>query len=483
MKNIFSFFFAMLLCSVVFANNVAVSNISYNSSAGTVTFNISWENSWRVSTAPYNWDAAWVFIKRRNCADQFWKQQYLSTTGHSVGNPLEIQTVPDSIGVFIRRSANGNGNIAATAVTLKLGALPLPLNEWDFKVYAIEMVYIPESAFYLGCGGTNYYEFVSGGTTNTPYQVTSENAISYSNTAGNLYSYSGTYNPAGNSISANFPKGFRAFYAMKYEVSQGQYADFMNSLPQDMAQARALLPAGGYRNTIAGTWPSYTCTTPARAMNYLGWGNLCSYLDWSGLAPMSEMEYEKLCRGVSVPVSNEFAWGSNTISRANTVINDGTSQEAVTDAITTGSGLCNFYGNAGGLQGPLRVGFAAKAGTTRLESGAGYFGNMELTGNVYEFCVGIYSDAANNFKWDAHGDGQLNFGNGFSNVTGWVNQTTVASGTAGAGASLKGGGWTNRTGVNTEDQSLRVSDRLYSHNAYGANDINVGGRGVRRVFN
>jgi formylglycine-generating enzyme required for sulfatase activity len=270
---------------------------------------------------------------------------------------------------------------------------------------------------------------------------------------------------------------------MKYEVSQGQYIDFLNSLSQDMALARQILPGGGFRNTVAGTWPSFTSSTPARAMNYLGWGNLCSYLDWSGLAPMSEMEYEKLCRGVSVPVANEFAWGGNTISRANTVINDGTNQEAVTDAIATGTGLCNYNGNSGGLQGPLRVGFAAKAGTTRYESGAGYYGNMELTGNVYEYCVGIYADAASIFKWDAHGDGQLTLGTGFSNVNGWVNQTVVADGAPATGASLKGGGWTDRIGVGVEDQGLRVSNRYYSGNGYGSNNINLGGRGVRRLFN
>lgn len=482
MKRISLFCFLLSITMAVTANNIAVSNISYNSSAGTVTFSISWENSWRVGTIPNNWDAAWVFIKRRNCADQFWKHQFIASSGHSAGNPLEVQTVPDSAGVFVRRSANGNGNIAATTITIKLGNVPGAVNEWDFKVYAVEMVYVPEGAFYLGSGGTGFYEFTSGGTP-APYLVTGENAISYSNTAGNLYTYSGTYNPAGNTISANFPKGFRAFYAMKYEVSQGQYVDFLNSVAQDMAIARQVLPAGGFRNTVTGTWPSYTTATPARAMNYLGWANLCAYLDWSGLAPMSEMEYEKLCRGVSVPVANEFAWGGNTISRANTVTNDGSNQETATDVIATGTGFCNYGGNSGGLQGPLRVGFAAKTATTRYEAGSGYYGNMELTGNVYEFCVGVYSDAATNFKWDAHGDGQLTLGSGFSNVAGWINQSSTATGAAGSGASLKGGGWSNRIGVNGEDQSLRVSDRQYSHNAYASNDVNVGGRGVRRLFN
>ena len=30
-----------------------------------VKFDISWENSWRTSAAPNNWDAAWIFVKYR----------------------------------------------------------------------------------------------------------------------------------------------------------------------------------------------------------------------------------------------------------------------------------------------------------------------------------------------------------------------------------------------------------------------------------
>src|SRR5579859_6392701 len=52
-----------------YANNLSVGNISYNQSSGTVTFDISWNNSWRSSTtSAANWDAAWVFIKWRDCS-------------------------------------------------------------------------------------------------------------------------------------------------------------------------------------------------------------------------------------------------------------------------------------------------------------------------------------------------------------------------------------------------------------------------------
>jgi len=489
MKRIFIFCSILFLSISVSANNIQVSNISYNSGAGTVTFDISWENSWRVNTIPNNWDAAWVFVKRRNCADQFWKQQYISSTGHVAASPLQVRTVPDSVGVFIQRSANGSGNISATTVTLKLGVVPTPVIEWDFKVFAVEMTYVPQGAFYLGSSGANYYEFREGGTgiPGNPYLVTSENAITFANTVGNLWdagTSTSNYAPTGNSVQANFPKGFRAFYAMKYEVTQGQYTDFLNSLPQDMAQGRQELAGGASRNNCTGAWPNYTCETPNRAMSYMSWADLCGYLDWSGLAPMSEMEFEKLCRGVSVPVANEYAWGTNTATRAFTLTNDGTSQEEATDIIGVGTGILNCNGNSGAPAGPFRVGFAAKNATSRREAGAGYYGNMELSGNVFEYCTSIYGAATSTFKWDAHGDGNLALGTGNSNVTGWFNQAIDVDGALGSAATIKGGGWPNRVGIfNGEDQSLRVSDRLYSGNVYGNAASSYGGRGVRRLFN
>ena len=319
-----------------------------------------------------------------------------------------------------------------------------------------------------------------------PFLISSENAITFANTTGNLWDNTAAtsfYAPTGNIVNANFPKGYRAFYAMKYEVTQGQYTDFMNSLPQDIAQNKQIIGGGSFRNNTIGTWPTYSCTTPNRAMSYMSWADLCSYLDWTGLAPMSELEYEKLCRGTATPVANEFAWGTNTVTRASTLVNDGTPQEGVTNTIVVGTGLANMGGGAVIPQGPFRVGFAAQAATTRSQAGAGYYGNMDLTGNVLEFCTGIYGAATSTFKWDAHGDGQITPVTGVSNVNGWFNQTITVNGVAGTAATLKGGGWTNRIGVSIEDQSLRVSDRYYSANSYATASSTSGGRGVRRVFN
>src|SRR5687767_3070349 len=65
----------MILClnifglSGTFANNLTIANISYSQVNGTVTFDLSWNNSWRSSTtSAANWDAAWVFVKWRDCS-------------------------------------------------------------------------------------------------------------------------------------------------------------------------------------------------------------------------------------------------------------------------------------------------------------------------------------------------------------------------------------------------------------------------------
>ena len=63
MKKRLLFFVAMALAAMLKANNIAVSNgnlIGQNATSHytMVQFDISWENSWRTSSAPNNWDAA-----------------------------------------------------------------------------------------------------------------------------------------------------------------------------------------------------------------------------------------------------------------------------------------------------------------------------------------------------------------------------------------------------------------------------------------
>lgn len=60
----------MFISDCSYANNIVVSNLSLTGQniidhCTFVKFDISWENSWRTSSAPNNWDAAWVFVKFR----------------------------------------------------------------------------------------------------------------------------------------------------------------------------------------------------------------------------------------------------------------------------------------------------------------------------------------------------------------------------------------------------------------------------------
>src|SRR5258708_3351424 len=53
------------------ANGITVANVSYSQANSTVQFDLTWNNCWRnSSTAANNWDAAWVFVKWRDCTAQ-----------------------------------------------------------------------------------------------------------------------------------------------------------------------------------------------------------------------------------------------------------------------------------------------------------------------------------------------------------------------------------------------------------------------------
>jgi hypothetical protein len=201
------------------------------------------------------------------------------------------------------------------------------------------MVYVPTGAFYVGdifpC--SELYSFVPYMEEDF-YQITSENSIAVSSTSGKLWVTDNQRNCdnvdliTSCNIPSSFPKGYQAFYCMKYEISQ--------------------------------------------AHNYLSWEDLCAYLDWAGLRPMTELEYEKACRGPYI-TDNEYAWGSSEYTEAQTITNAGPVNEGVQES---GYGLANFLEGGSAPGGPLRGGFAAGSNTNRKESGASYWGIMELLG-------------------------------------------------------------------------------------------------------
>jgi hypothetical protein len=196
------------------------------------------------------------------------------------------------------------------------------------------------------------------------------------------------------------------------------------------------------------------------ACNYLSWDDLVAYLDWAALRPMTELEYEKSCRGGNQnPTANEFAWGNTSATALSGLSNASNMSE------TASSSSSNIAYNNSFTTGPVRTGIFATGSTSRATSGSGYYGNMELSGNLWERVVTVGNAAGRTFS-GVHGNGTLTAG-GAADVSGWP---------AAAGTGWKGGSW-----LNTTTNSATTSDRAQAANADNTRSADAGGRGVRTI--
>jgi hypothetical protein len=474
----------IFVAGAVKANNIAVTNVSLagqNVSAGVnnaanftyIEFDLSWDNSWRTSASPVNWDAAWVFVKYRTVGSSVWNHVKLAPSGHNssgTGTGYSVRTglVDESnahnastnpaMGAFIYRTANGTGTFSVTDIRLKWFYRDNGVGDndiLDVDVYAIEMVNVPQGSFWLGDNGnTSRGQFGAHGVSGAGYQVSSEGSFNY-------YTPSASSPPAGSLIipgiggtsaitmDASFPKGFGSFYCMKYECSQQLYVDFLNSLTS--AQQSARQPgATTNRNGISSTSGVYSTTTPFVPVSYIDVVDHMAFLDWAGLRPMSEMEYEKACRGTASAVTNEYAWGTTNLTAAGTAYtNGGTSTEVST---TSGANAAIRGGNYGvAANGPIRCGAFATSSTTRETAGASFYGIMELSGNLIE--PAVFATVAYNGK--IHGNGTLHSG-GNADISAWPGFSTPTNSVAGSFIG-RGGSWDG--GIYSSVELGRVADR------------------------
>ena len=275
------------------------------------------------------------------------------------------------------------------------------------------------------------------------------------------------------------------------EISQNQYAQFLNTITAVASNNRYPLPiAGGCnpcRNALTNTGPApdiYFSTRPYRAQGYLPYTNVFSYLDWAALRPMTELEFEKIARGPVLPVSGEYAWGTTSIVPASNIssgVENGaeTIMDSLADAhynnmTLTGGDTPN---GADHQQGPLRIGIFAPSTSDRQKAGASYYGVMDLSGNVRERVVTIGNATGRNFT-GIHGNGILSTISGYegnANEANWPGLDSIATRgvTAANGSGFKGGGWDDTSA------RLRISDRSDAANALTDSLSNSGGRGVR----
>jgi len=533
--------FTILLLSpgmVLFANDISVSNVTLmglNTAAGVnnaanfalVQFDLSWQNSWRSNEGPANWDAAWVFVKYRVGSGD-WQHALLNNTGHTApaGSSIDVglqtpgsafnATTNAGIGAFIYRSTTGSGTFSLSNVQLRWNYGANGVQDAavvDVRVFAIEMVYIPQGSFSVGDGTTtNVQGQFRNGSTNTPLTISAETALTLGGTAnGNLANNnaSGMFtaddfnNTTTQTLPAAFPKGFNAFYGMKYEISQQGYVDFLNTLTRAQQNTRTgtSLASGTtsvtnryvmsnsstlqFRNgircdgTINGTAPiTFYCDLSGNgtggesadgqwlACNWLTYMDVSAYLDWAGLRPMTELEFEKSCRGTLTPVAGEYAWGSTSITGAANITSGGTVSETSNTA-----GANAVYNSNANVQGPMRVGVFATGSSTRVQSGAGYYGMMELSGNLWERAVTVGNTTGRAFT-GVHGNGGLS-ANGNANETAWPGISSgEVSGDTGAG--FRGGDLSNNNAF-----YLRTADRDLAAYSFTFRNFDIGGRGVR----
>ncbi len=475
------------------ANNVQLSNLQIIDNRH-ISVSVSWDNAWNLSNGNTraNYDAVWVFLKYKYNGGQWQhlKLADLDSLHQSNSYMIEIKSVTDSGGVFVKLKQPTETNVSDETIILCTANL-LALGNYDLKAFGIEMVYLPEADFWVGDGQSNHSlkDSISGAPILIDASTTALGT--------NANQLSTGFSNAVSQIPATFPKGQKAFYGMKYELSQQQYAEFLNTLTVEQQTTRTVLPptsiagkfvmvsTGQYanRNGVVIKTPSdgnspaiYGCNANVgneidaaddgqnRAMNFISWADVVAYLDWVALRPLSEMEYEKSCRGEKSPVKLAFAWDTPYSVDANTGINEGTEDETVSESTIDSAGLTNQ--GYSGFQGPLRNGFGANQTNDRLQAGAGYYGMLELSGNLWEVCIAL-NDAGLSFASKA-GNGSIG-SDGNADEPNWYPNADNAI--------YRGGAWLS--GVTGTFRDLAISDRFYMNLRPTLRRNTSGGRGGR----
>jgi len=565
------------------ASNIQIPTEPRLASAGpgrmAVIFDLTWEFSWR-SDQLRNWDGAWVFVKYRIGMDH-WHHMYLDanhnprsgvggagtgiiengvTMTHEYGWTEGVAT--GATGVFLHRAGAGHGDIDWRNITLvwhfdhpdnaQIAGRQITADcEVIVRVFAMEMVFVPEGRFFLGDGSNRPGVFTRADQLNNiiiPFEVRGEGPISIGlrpATTDGLADVQGWLSAVGdsavifapsitlganaqsftlgnagsNAIPGAFPKGYRAFWIMKYEITQSAYMDFLNTLTTAQQQRRIRAGGDAGVNAHAMTPPDLTgvaltafqthrsgirVRTPGViefGMNMtggaatfdeendghgvalaMGPADVLAFLDWAGLRPMTELEFEKASRGPLQPIPGEFPWGATFqvgATAAAHIVNRGQPTEAVTQPAgvnhnNTVPGTANAVTAAQmeiQVQMVTRNGAFATPTSDRIKAGATFWGVMEMGSNLAEPVVNMSTEQGRMFT-GRHGDGRLSY-EGSANVQFWPYGDADDRGFEGIGhrGGNVGNGWVGG-GLQT------LSQRDATQNNWGHRYF-TGGRGVR----
>lgn len=198
---------------------------------------LKWENSWKNEV---NHDAAWIFFKIRDGGGNQFNHVKVAAKDHTVvdsNTPISIQVTSDRLGLFVQPNVAYRSNIEAT-VKVSFEASEFRnirrIYNAEFNSFGIEMVYIPEGPVSLGDpdpGALDFgalYKSDKNGKMKGQFLIDSENQQIKIGPGDNELYYQVQNQYQGDQqgeLGPEFPKGYAAFYIMKYEPTEGQYLE------------------------------------------------------------------------------------------------------------------------------------------------------------------------------------------------------------------------------------------------------------------
>jgi hypothetical protein len=200
------------------------------------------------------------------------------------------------MGAFVRLAREGQGNFDAEGMQLRwnYGADGLAsVSGLEVRVFATEMVYHPQGDFSIASGAPGGKSPVINGRLSPVLSIDDDSSIRIKGDAGLDRDADGVID---NSI---YPTGYYPFYMFKYEMSEQQYADFLNCLT--IGQQNSIGVAGTF---ITQSGIQYFSARPNAACVGADDTRMLAYADWSGLRPMSFLEFSKAYNGARTPRYN-----------------------------------------------------------------------------------------------------------------------------------------------------------------------------------
>ena len=423
---------------------------------------VAWKNAWRNAR---NHDAAWLVVKLRGAPGRPWSHARVVSVAAAAATPAaECRASDDRAGAFCAPASAHRGDVAwqlAIEVdTVGVTAAQLAAGTVEALVVGVEMVYIPGGPFSIGdpdpasVENASFYRSDARGAHAGTLRIVSEAEIPVGARAGALYYKPSEYTGDGQGpVPAAFPKGTRAFWVMKYEILQGQYATFLNMISDYAASFRAPIGGRAYRaerGSIGIEGGRYVAASPDRPANFMSWDDGAAFADWMGLRPWTELEFTKAARGPAEPVANDFPWG--TASKERLLRRNQPDDELLQAGDADESTLTD---------------------ETRDVLGASYYWVMDLAGSVWEKVVTIGHPKGRAFL-GTHGDGTLK---DFGRAT---NADWPAGDHDGGGYGYRGGGYYERGRPDGPlNPHSRVEQRPYGSWGQGPRGVAYGFRAAR----